>query len=225
MKYYAIVMKDHEISETAFSRLQKSTKCDIIRFDAITGVDIKETMSILNLKWNYPWVNTERDFASGLVKQPYTTTNRNAKIGVALSHYCLWKKCAELDETIVILEHDARFIEEIDFDPADVPFDIIGINDPRGATRKSMMFHTMVQENNNKYQRPPIIDDTHVPQGIAGNSAYIIKPKGAKHMMKLMNEYGLWHNDAIMCRQLVSRLGVTRKYYTTIQKTQSTTTQ
>jgi hypothetical protein len=71
----------------------------------------------------------------------------------------------------------------------------------------------------------PWIDKPVVPQGLAGNSAYIIKPAGAKQMLDLVNEFGLWPNDAIMCRQLVPKLGVTRKFYTTRQNIKSTTTQ
>ena len=74
------------------------------------------------------------------------------------------------------------------------------------------------------FQRAPTIDDITVPQGLAGNSAYIIKPQGAKHMLNLVKEYGLWPNDALMCKQLVPNLYVTRKFFTTVQHTRSTTT-
>ena len=53
----------------------------------------------------------------------------------------------------------------------------------------------------------------------------IIKPSGAIRMLKLVEEFGLWPNDAIMCRQLFPDLYVTRKFYTTIQNLKSTTTQ
>ena len=75
------------------------------------------------------------------------------------------------------------------------------------------------------FQPAPYIDDLKVPQGLAGNSAYIIKPSGAIKMLKLVEEYGLWPNDAIMCKQLIPNLYVTRKFYTTIQNLKSTTTQ
>ena len=75
------------------------------------------------------------------------------------------------------------------------------------------------------YQLVPYVDsDRQVPQGLAGNSAYIIKPTGANHLIGLVKEYGLWPNDAIMCRQLVTGLGVTKKFYTNTQKLKSTTT-
>ena len=70
----------------------------------------------------------------------------------------------------------------------------------------------------------PIIDEVHIPQGLAGNSAYVIKPEGAERMLDLSQRYGMWPNDALMCRQLVPNLGVTRNFYTRIQGLRSTTT-
>jgi len=43
-------------------------------------------------------------------------------------------------------------------------------------------------------------------------------------MLELVDEHGLWPNDAIMCRQLVPNLMVTRKFFTSIQNLRSTTT-
>ena len=70
----------------------------------------------------------------------------------------------------------------------------------------------------------PTIDDFNVPQGLAGNSAYVIKPEGAKKMLALADEHGMWPNDALMCKQLIPTLGVTRNFYTRVQGLRSTTT-
>jgi len=69
----------------------------------------------------------------------------------------------------------------------------------------------------------PDIDEFNVPQGLAGNSAYIIKPAGANNLLNAVKEHGLWPNDAIMCKQLIPRLGVTKEYYTRVQGLPSTT--
>ena len=100
---------------------------------------------------------------------------------------------------------------------------IYGINNPIGATRKAREFKELVSKSNKEVTYVPWIDDMSVPQGLAGNSAYIITPEGAKKMLQLVDEFGLWPNDAIMCRQLVPQLGVTTKFYTTVQGTPSTT--
>jgi GR25 family glycosyltransferase involved in LPS biosynthesis len=125
---------------------------------------------------------------------------------------------------ILILEHDAKFVEKIDFDVNEVNSYIVGINNPLGATRRSREFYSTIVNNVRWLQPVPKIDHFDIPQGLAGNSAYIIKPKGAEIMLDLVKEHGLWPNDALMCRQLVPKLSVTKKFYTQIQGTRSTTT-
>jgi GR25 family glycosyltransferase involved in LPS biosynthesis len=180
-------------------------------------------MSNAGLTWNYPWTGSYEDSTTGLLKSAYTTANPKARIACAASHYSLWSESAFNNITMLILEHDAMFIEKLDFDPNDTKADIIGINNPLGATRKASLFHKKVQETDSQFQLVPIIDDDKIPQGLAGNSAYIIKPKGAKKLLELVNIHGLWPNDAIMCRQLIPTLGVTKKYYTKVQGLRSTT--
>ena len=82
-----------------------------------------------------------------------------------------------------------------------------------------------ILKNKQAFQLTPYVDeDMKVPQGLAGNSAYFIKPEGAEQMISLVYKYGMWPNDALMCRQLVNGLGVTRKFYTKVQGLKSTTT-
>ena len=69
----------------------------------------------------------------------------------------------------------------------------------------------------------PYIDSVNVPQGLAGNSAYVIKREGAEKMLELVKEHGLWPNDALMCKQLIPRIGCTQKFYTRVQGVRSTT--
>ena len=132
--------------------------------------------------------------------------------------------CVEKDEPLVILEHDAIFIRPFDetaFMKAEC--DIISINDPRGATRKAQDFHEKLQKGPKTIQRVPTIDDMMVPQGLPGNSAYIMKPSGAKKMLELVKEYGAWPNDALMCKQLIQSIASSKVYYTKVQGTRSTT--
>ena len=82
-----------------------------------------------------------------------------------------------------------------------------------------------MNNNPDQFQDVPWVDDDRLtPQGLAGNSAYIIKPEGARALIDLVQKFGLWPNDAIMCRQLIPSLGISKKIYTTIQKLESTTT-
>ena len=227
MKAYAIVIKDMEISEFAFGKLKESSfkvknSFEIKRFDAVVPNDVDNLLKTYNIEWNYPWEGKVSDFATGLIKSAYVTAQPKARIAAALSHYTLWMKASMLDEPILILEHDAYFTTR--YDLKETKGDIIGINNPLGCTRKSNVYYNTIIQGQEMFQRAPTIDDITVPQGLAGNSAYIIKPQGAKHMLNLVKEYGLWPNDALMCKQLVPNLYVTRKFFTTVQHTRSTTT-
>lgn len=228
MKALAIVVAGNETSELGYSRLVESSKAvgndfDIVRWDAITPAKVDSFMRISNLTWNYPWVGEVYDFATGLKKSAYPTKNPKARIACACSHYALWTLSSITKEPLLILEHDAYFVNKINFDPNDTKAEIIGINNPLGATRRAKLYYDKIIQNEMPFQLVPWIDEMTVPQGLAGNSAYIIKPEGAKNMLKLVEHYGLWPNDAIMCRQLISKLGVTRKFYTNVQGLASTT--
>ena len=75
-------------------------------------------------------------------------------------------------------------------------------------------------------QSVPYIDDKDVPQGLAGNSAYVITPKGARKLLDKVDEIGMWPNDALMNRQFFPWMQVVYPYYTEVQKgLKSTTTQ
>ena len=228
MKAVSIVIKDNAVSELGYSRLVESSKSvgndfDIVKWDAVIPTNVNEFMMGIGIRWNYPWEGEVVDFATGLKKSAYKTANPKARMACACSHYCLWHESATTDTTLLVLEHDAYFTNKIDFDPKDIKAEILGINNPLGATRKSQLYYDMIMQSVASYQLVPWIDNVYVPQGLAGNSAYIIKPSGAKHLIELVKQYGLWPNDAIMCRQLVPRLGVTRKFYTNIQGLKSTT--
>jgi GR25 family glycosyltransferase involved in LPS biosynthesis len=228
IKAVCITIKDNKISENGYNRLIESSKqvgndFDILKWDAITPDNVDYFMSNAGLTWNYPWTGSHEDPATGLIKSAYTTANQKARIACACSHYCLWSESAVKNITMLIMEHDAMFIKKLDFDPEDTSATIIGINSPLGATRKANVFHKIVQETQTKFQLTPVIDNDKIPQGLAGNSAYVIKPEGAKKLLDLVNKYGMWPNDAIMCRQLISKLGVTKDYYTKVQGLQSTT--
>ena len=231
MKAFAIVVPSNNISMSGFNELNESYK----KYGHAEGLEMHEAIELHKVEgfcggnglvWNYPLEGQISDIKSGLIKSAYQTADLRKRMSCFLSHWYLWQKCKTLDETILILEHDARFIKKL---PADSTFaranyDIIGINDPSMATRKSKVYHDKILERSEFFQPVPRIDEFNVPQGLAGNSAYVIKPAGAKLMIELTQEYGMWPNDALMCYQLVPRLGVTRNFYTRIQGLRSTTT-
>ena len=231
MRAFVIVVPDNKTSMAGFQELNDSYDKyghnDGLEMHEAISVDKVEMIAAGNgLNWNYPWEGKVSDLKSGLIKSAYTTADPRKRISCFVSHWYLWQKCVKLNEMILILEHDSRFIKKLPADStfARADFDIIGINDPSMATRKSKLYHDMILERVDFFQPVPRIDEFNIPQGLAGNSAYVIKPAGAKLMLELSQEYGMWPNDALMCYQLVPKLGVTRNFYTRIQGLRSTTT-
>jgi len=225
---YVIHLVGDEIANRAVRKLEDSlpTNVKLIEFDAIKPTAVKRLMTKHRITWNYPWQGEFHDIASGLIKKAYPTKVANKRIACFLSHYLLWQRCIKYDEPMIIHEHDAIYFSS---DPLPIEdfensqYDIIGLNDPRGATRLAAVYDRVVQESEGDIVRAPIIDNMMVPQGIAGNSSYYIKPRGAREMVSLTEQYGAWPNDALMCRQLVSKLGQTKKYYTYVQGLNSST--
>ena len=228
IKAYVICIMDNPLSESSAARLAESmpSNANLHSFDAVVPKRVSVLSRTHNIEWKYPWSGEEFDMASGFKKKAYPTKEPNKRIACFLSHYLLWKHCIELDEPIIIHEHDACYFNQ---DPLPLEqfeksyYDIIGLNDPRKATRLASLYHDKVQQSKGNIVRAPVIDDSLVPQGIAGNSSYYIKPRGAREMVFLTKQYGAWPNDALMCRQLVNRLGQSKKYYTYVQGLESTT--
>lgn len=229
MKAFSIVIKDHKESERGFANLLGSSasvgnEFEIHRFDAIIQDNVRRHMNDRMLVWDYPWSGSYVDSISGLRKTAYGTRIREKRMACSMSHFILWEQCERDNEPYLVLEHDALFVKKMN--PEKIlasKYDIIGLNDPHMATRLFDKFNTIVQNNASEFQDVPLIDSMDVPQGLAGNSAYIIRPSAAKHLIGLCYKYGLWPNDAIMCRQLVPNMGVTKTYYTKTQNLGSTT--
>ena len=233
MKSYVIAIPDHEDSQKAADTCIKSSvnydnTFEVNKFDATTPDQVDTIMKKKKLEWNYPWEGAILDFNTGLKKSAYATKNRKARIACALSHYQLWENCCADDAEYLILEHDAIFVNKLNYESLIKSHKlIISINNPKFATRKSGEYDNIIKSTNpDGYGVVPVptIDDMNVPQGLPGNSAYIIKPEGARRMLKLVKDYGLWPNDALMCKQLIPRIGCTQKYYTRVQGVRSTTT-
>jgi len=232
MKSYIIAIPNHKESQLAANKCIRSSEevnndFKITKFEAITPDRVDDIIKSENIKWNYPWEGSVTDFSSGLIKRAYPTKNKNARVACALSHYRLWKTCAQGNDCYLVLEHDSIFMNKIDHKIIEKSLKlVISINNPRFATRRAVDYINKIKESTPDRQgvvKAPYIDDINVPQGLTGNSAYIIKPAGAKTLIDLSYKHGVWPNDALMCKQLISTLGVTKIYYTRVQGLPSTT--
>jgi GR25 family glycosyltransferase involved in LPS biosynthesis len=230
MKAYAIVMNGNEISEKGFHALLSSSKgvgnaFTVERFQAVTPPDVDGLMKAKKLIWNYPDVGSVLDPWTEMRKTAYGGRDPKRRVACSLSHFLLWEKCMQTQEPILVLEHDAMFVHKLDPEPLlETRYGVIGINSPMHATFAFRTYHDMVQNSKDELMSPPMLASKEVPQGLPGNSAYIIKPFAAKHLIELCYKYGLWPNDAIMCQQLCNFLAVSKTYYTQVQNLKSTTT-
>ena len=226
MNVWAIVIPNHKNSLYCYHQLKKSSEevhneFDIEKFPATTPEKVPYRLKKYQIEWNYPSKGKIYDEDTKLIKSAYAGNNEEARIACAISHFELWYHISRQSEGALILEHDAYFINKLD---VNLQIPITSINSPLKATRKAQQYHQKVQQSKEAFALAPWIDnDKRIPQGLPGHSAYFIQPSAAQEMVELVYKYGLWPNDALMCKQLVSNLFVSKKYYTKVQNAISTT--
>lgn len=174
--------------------------------------------TLFDVNWTWPIVKKKTCPYTGMILKAYKNADIKKRISCAQSHYRLWQKCVDTNEEICILEHDAVFVRK--FEPFDFDGGVIALNNPIKATFMSNEYDAALYNGINDI---PYVADQSIPQGLPGNSAYIIKPWAAKELIDKQNEIGWWPNDAIMCRQLFPWLKIVKPYYTQVQDIKSTT--
>jgi len=217
LKAYVITLEGHAYSEAGAQRCIDSAKgIEVQKFGALSAREAPDWLSITGLEWT--WGDSGNCPQTGLRFHSYG--GGNARIGCALSHFFLWNRCWFSDQPMLILEHDAVFLRP--FEPFE--FDkICQVNDPRGATpRGDWWSDQMTKRGDGVWPKTHVLEHPR-PDGLAGNSAYVIKPEGAKELIDLVNRVGLWPNDALMCRQLVPGLQELYPFLTKVEQGQSTT--
>ena len=230
MKAYLIGDKKNQASVRAANRCAKSikdTNSDIeLLFFQQTSPDTleKDIAPFPGLAWNYPLNTATRvDEKTGMKLQGYRTNSLAKVLSCLISHARLWLRCYQTKQELMILEHDAIFTRQYK-EPSVWSGGILGLNDPRGATFNSALYHQKVSAVEGISEIPWVDDEKARPQGLAGNSAYIIRPFAAKALLEKMKEVGGWPNDALMCKQHFDFIKVVYPYYTTVQGLKSTTT-
>jgi len=223
MKAFVITVFQSPQSLEGVKRLRDSSermghRLDVCLWGATTPKDVEGVMKANSVQWTYPWEAQTVCPHTQLLLHPYKTANRDARMACFMSHYRLWKLCAEFDEPILILEDDSIFIKPFDENVLANSYGMVGVNDPRGATRRSGVYHRRVQDQDEPVCPVPWVDEINVPQGLAGASAYAVKPWAAREAIDLTHRLGAWPNDALLCKQNVDWLGVSREYYTTVTK-------
>jgi GR25 family glycosyltransferase involved in LPS biosynthesis len=238
MKAFVIALPEQHKSVDVLSQSIKDTESDIDLevIDATTPDTMEEHLKTEFKYWNsayYKWTwprypaENRKDLATGLDMFAYQAADQRKKEACSISHMRLWDKCVELDETIVIFEADAVLTRK--FDPNLVhskdTINIIGLNDPRYTTRRANIFLERVSVRKG-IQPVPTINRSgeFAPQGLAGGSAYLITPPAARELLDKIRSYGVWPNDAYICKELFPFIRVIYPFFTKVQGTVSTTT-
>ena len=234
---FVITMINDHASTVATRRCIQSIKetnsqIDCFILNATTPSDLKEHLDIIGFslnEWTYPKspAETSINIKTGLKLTGYKATDYTKVVSCLVSHARAWYRAIEVNQPIMVLEHDCVFTKQFKWlDVCDnFTGGILGLNDPRGATRKAQLYHEkVVDQKSSPVAEVPWIDSKDIPQGLAGNSAYIIKPSAAEHLIEKVKHIGLWPNDALMCKQLFPWLQQTYPYYTRVQGIKSSTT-
>lgn len=237
LRAFIITMVNDHSSTVAARKCLQSIKNTRSHLDphiqmATTPEDLNHYLKLVGYTlndWTYPKspAETKVDLKTGLKITGYRSNDYTKVVSCLMSHARLWTMCIDLNEPIMILEHDALFTRQFKFEDINNYFTggVLGLNAPQGATRRSHIYHDQVlKQGKTPVADAPWIDDKEIPQGIAGNSAYIIKPHAAKQLIEKILDIGMWPNDALMCKQLFPWLQQAYPYYTTVQGLKSSTT-
>jgi glycosyl transferase family 25 len=163
-KTFVIAIKGHPVSESQLQDCLDSAKkfnWDIETFWGVNG----------NTLTDDSWKNIR---VTPLLNKP--TMNRKGTWGCFFSHWQLWNKCIDLNEPIIVLEHDAIIMEQ---------WRPIEINDAM------IKLHRYYKQKNPKYD-----DDSGLWS--PSTHAYCILPNHAKQLINFALTVGGFETDRMM---------------------------
>jgi len=129
--------------------------------------------------------------------------NRLGVLGCFISHYELWIKCIELDESIIILEHDGFMLRPLPSDINDHYSDVL-VLDPFKPS--SDQYDTLLSNSSQApidYYDPPADKQTKYGDFVFGAYAYCIKPAAAEKLTSFARTTGILPTDVHIHRPLV----------------------
>jgi hypothetical protein len=208
---------------------------------ACTPSKLVNGLTELDVKWDFPDSGAVVFKPSNIILSAYSG-HPGLRAACFVSHARLWELAAGRDEVVWVMEDDVEFIyyRTVDYmskeleavhrvagEMVEEGYYAVGMNDPRGATRRAGQYHRAVRDTAHKFSGrimdAPWVDSSDVPQGLAGGSSYLVSPDGARAFLKFAREYGAWPNDCLICHQnFPGKLGQTKLYYTRVSGRPST---
>ena len=171
---------------------------DVEKIKSVTPETLQENVKRLGLFLKYtPTKSMKTDFIKGTA--PIT------RVCNGVTHYMLYLRCVELDEPIMILEHDAYFVgTPVSYGILDGVIQISSHNtyqmnaaQMKKCVRAQKMFSKdpEYQYDDNWDERTGLIE--HPLSGTNGTSGYIIGPKAAEKMIDYIKKDGVAFADRI----------------------------
>lgn len=181
MKTFIIRLKNNIISEKhAAECVEQAAKfgINVEYFDAINGLDYPAHLARLKITPRYKFKK-----------------KKAGVFGCFLSHYYLWKMCVELNEPIVILEHDGYFIKDMPNNIVEKFTDVLKLDnlDPYSKSYD----RNVIDEQNlditiKKYHNTAakFLEKNQTGNYMRGAYSYIIKPHAAKKIIDWISTNG-----------------------------------
>lgn len=182
IKGYVITLPNYAVSTVLTERCMTSGRKYGWDLELFEGVDGHKVMSddewdLYNIK-----VNKTDLYLAGYSLQPGAR-------GCFFSHWMLWYTCVRLDRPIGIFEHDAVFYKP---PPPTIPddCDVLKLNRRLGLPPYD----------------PRTKDPIPLPSGKCweGACAYILKPSGAKKLIRWVHKYGMSPPDQLMAENVLT---------------------
>jgi len=193
MKSFHIVLKDHKLGQELGNKnidIAKHFGMDAYMFDAIPGN------------------NSKHLFKQHKVRP--LQTDKLGHQGCFMSHFLLWKKCIELNETIAILEHDGVFLREL---PVDIENNFIDICrlDPCIFWKDSYEddLANSIDKPITYYKPDTVYKDKNFGNFYIGQYGYLIKPHAAEKLVKRAKQVGGHAVDMFISTHTVDIVSVT----------------
>jgi hypothetical protein len=190
-KTFVIAIKGHAVSEKQLQDCLDSGKKHGWHIETFWGVDGRTIT-------DNTWI-TEGIFAR--LDKP--TMSKPGVQGCFLSHWNLWKKCVELNEPLIVLEHDAIIQGR---------WQSLEIND------SIIKLHRYYKQKNPKYD-----DDTGLWS--ASGHAYCLLPAHADTLIKFVKNKGAFEVDRIIGDKVIPFTHLGKPSLIERQNTYSTTEQ
>lgn len=181
IKSFIIRLKDNEhsckMAKDCFDQA-KNNGLDPEYFDAINGIDFKHHYQ-----------------ETGILPLKKLKKGRLGVLGCFFSHYYLWKKSIELNEPLIILEHDGFILKPIEDNILDKFEDVLKLDrlDPySGSYNSNLELEKNLELSIKKYINPTPKNPEKLGTGnyFKGAYAYIIKPHAAQKILDHIAENG-----------------------------------